>query len=79
MTKLTIYLDKATASALRRLAADRQSTQSQTVREMLADYLQRHARPAVKGIGAYNSGRSDVSERAEDLLREAARTKFRLS
>ena len=78
MTKLTIYLDKAIASALRRVAADRQSTQSQTVRAALANYFKRPGRPPVKGMGAYNSGRSDVSERAEELLREAARVKFRL-
>jgi hypothetical protein len=33
--------------------------------------------PRPKGIGAYTSGRTDVSERAEELLREAARRKFR--
>lgn len=30
-------------------------------------------RPLPKGVGRYRSGRSDVSTRAEDLLREAAR------
>jgi transcriptional regulator with XRE-family HTH domain len=36
-------------------------------------------RPArlAKGIGAYDSGRADVSERAKELLREAAKNRFR--
>jgi predicted transcriptional regulator len=77
MHKLTIYLDDTSARAVRRLAERRQCTQSQIVREAVADYLS-HERSPAKGIGAYDSGRADVSERAEELLRGAARAKVRL-
>jgi predicted transcriptional regulator len=74
MRKLTIYLDDTSMRRVRRLAKRRQCAQSQIVREAVADYLSRE-RPPAKGIGAYDSGRTDVSERAEELLRGAARAK----
>jgi hypothetical protein len=33
----------------------------------------RQLRPALEGIGKYQSGRSDVSEKAEEILRRAFR------
>ena len=47
--------------------------QEEIIRDAIAAYAPKISRPLPKGIGAYRSGRSDVSERAEELLREAAR------
>jgi hypothetical protein len=73
MVKTTLYLEEDTVQALERLANTQGRSQAEIIREALAVYTERGVRPAPKGIGAYRSGRSDVSERAEDLLREAAR------
>lgn len=79
MRKLTVCLNEASVRAIRRLAVERRSTQSQIVREALAHYLRRSGRPPAKGIGAYSSGRTDVSERAEELMRLAARQRAWIS
>ena len=61
--------------SLQWLAAERKCTEAELVREAIGDYLRRHCRPPAKGVGLYSSGRSDISERAEELLRNAARAK----
>lgn len=73
MVKTTLYLETDTLQVLEQLANAQGRSQGEIIREALAVYAEKGARPAPKGIGAYRSGRSDVSERAEDLLREAAR------
>jgi hypothetical protein len=73
MVKTTLYLETDTLQVLEQLANAQGRSQAEIIREALAVYTERGPRPALKGIGAYRSGRSDVSERAEDLLREAAR------
>jgi hypothetical protein len=72
MRKLTIYLEENSVRSLQRLAVERKCTQAELVREAIGDYLRRHCRPPAKGVGLYSSGRSDISERAEELLRHAA-------
>lgn len=73
MVETTLYLEEDTLQTLLQLAKAQGRSQSEIIREALAIYKERGPRPTPKGIGAYRSGRSDVSERAEDLLREAAR------
>jgi len=73
MMKLTAHLDESLVRAIRRLAARRHCTRAKIMREAVADYLRNYRRPQIKGMGSYDSGRTDVSERAEELLREAAR------
>lgn len=68
MASLTITVDDETAEALRRLAALEQRSEAEIVRTALAAYAKAQVRP--KGIGKYRSGRSDVSVKARDLLRE---------
>jgi hypothetical protein len=73
MVKTTLLLEEETALALRELANARGKSQEEIIRDAIAAYAPKISRPLPKGIGAYRSGRSDVSERAEELLREAAR------
>jgi hypothetical protein len=73
MVKTTLYLDEATDRALKQLARAQQRSQAEVIREVLDAFAAREGAPPPKGIGAYHSGRSDVAERAEDLLRQAAR------
>jgi len=73
MMKTTIYLDPEVALTLRRLADAQRRPQAELVREALASYAS-EAQPArPKGIGRSRSGRSDVSSRARELLRAAAK------
>lgn len=73
MTKLTIYLEEETAAVLRQLATTEGVSEAELVRDALALYRTSRARPLPKGAGAYRSGRSDISSRAEEILRDAAR------
>ena len=75
MVKTTVYLDPETALALRQLAGTEGRPQADLIREALAAYTRRARRSKPKGIGAYHSGRRDVSERARELLREAVKRK----
>jgi metal-responsive CopG/Arc/MetJ family transcriptional regulator len=70
MTKTTLYLEDSMMLSLKELARAQGRKQSALIREALQKYLDRHERPEPKGIGAYRSGRQDVSERAEELLAE---------
>ena len=73
MVKTTLYLDSGVAIALRQLAAGQGRSQSELIREVLADYARRAKRPMPKGVGAYRSGRPDIGQRAKQLLRQAVR------
>jgi predicted transcriptional regulator len=69
MDKTTLYLDPGDYRKLKRIAANRKSAPAALVREAVAEYVARHGRARVpRSIGAFSSGRTDVSERAEDLL-----------
>lgn len=75
MRKFAVYLDEASLRDLQRLSAERKCTRAAIVREAIGAYLRRCRRPPAKGIGMYSSGRSDISERAEELLWHAARVR----
>jgi predicted transcriptional regulator len=76
MLRTTIYLDEETVLALRQLANLQKRTQTEIIRDALKRYFE-HVQPQKKsvlpGIGAYRSGRHDISEQAEELLKQAAR------
>lgn len=72
MVKTTLYLDDATASEVRRMAETEGRSQSEVIRDAIRDYAGLPERPKPKGIGKYRSGRSDISERAEEILRRAS-------
>jgi predicted transcriptional regulator len=76
MQKTTVYLDAADYRALKRIAARRKRQPAELVREAVAEYAARHEprRPA-RSVGAFASGRRDLSERAEDLLKGMGRSR----
>jgi len=74
--KTTVYLDPADYRALKRIAAKRRRPPAELVREAVAEYAARHGtRPRARSIGAFSSGRRDLSERAEDLLKGMGRAR----
>jgi hypothetical protein len=73
MVKTTVYMDSEVALTLRQLAAIERRPQAEIIREAILAYTKSAGRPRPKGIGAYKSGRTDVSARAEELMRSAAR------
>lgn len=69
MDKTTLYLDSDDYRKLKRIAARRRRAPAALVREAVAEYVLRHGQPcAPRSVGAFASGRSDLSERAEELL-----------
>jgi predicted transcriptional regulator len=74
MEKTTLYLDAGDYRRLKRLAASRKRTPAALVREAVAEYVAREAPDdAPRSIGAFASGRPDLSEQAEALLAGLAR------
>jgi hypothetical protein len=73
MTKTTVYLDSDTVLALRQMAETQGRSQAELIRDALIAYTGKAKRPRIPGIGEFDSGRTDTSERAEDLLRRAAK------
>jgi metal-responsive CopG/Arc/MetJ family transcriptional regulator len=68
MTKTVLYIEEDTLLSLKEMARPQGRNQSTLIREALRSYVTQHERPRPKGIGAYRSGRTDVSERTEELL-----------
>jgi predicted transcriptional regulator len=72
MTKTTVYLDPDLAVTLRQLATSEGRAQAELIREALTEYARRRKRPAIPGLGEFDSGHTDTSEKAEQILRRAA-------
>ncbi len=72
MVKTTVYLETDTALQLKQLATSEGRPQAELIRDALADYTRRKKRPAIPGLGEFDSGQTTVSERAEDILRKAS-------
>jgi predicted transcriptional regulator len=72
MPAITVELDEDLAENLRRLAAEREQSETNIVCEALAAYVQ-SARPLPRGMGKYRSGQARTSEQARELLRQAAK------
>ena len=77
MLRTTVILDDDTAVGIRQLAETQQRSQAEIIREALRNFVEqgrsKQARPAIRGLGAYHSGRSDGSEKVDEFLREHAR------
>ena len=67
-SRTAIELDAETERALRQAAAREGTTVALLAATLLRQYARGVGRPMPRGIGAYDSGRSDVSSRAEELL-----------
>jgi hypothetical protein len=73
-TKTTVYLTAADYRRLKALARATNRSTAQLVREAVAEYARRHApRVRPKSVGAGHSGRDDLGQRAEELLRGLGR------
>ena len=72
MIKTTVYLDTDPAITLRQIAALEGRAQAELIREALAEYARRKKRPAIPGLGEFDSGHTDTSQKAEQILRRAA-------
>jgi hypothetical protein len=69
MDKTTLYLEGSDYRKLKRIAADKGKSPAALVREAVAEYVTRHGRASLPAsVGAFGSGRRDLSERAEELL-----------
>jgi hypothetical protein len=67
--KTTVYLDADDYRRLKALARARGQTPAELVREAVARYTASEAPPRkARSVGAGASGRTDLSERAEELL-----------
>lgn len=67
--KTTVYLDAEDYRRLKALARTTHRKPAHLLREAVAEYTARQrSRRSARSIGAGDSGRDDLSERAEDLL-----------
>lgn len=74
LTKTTVYLDDSEYVRLKELALEQDRPTAELVRDAVAEYTSRHSRrrkPASLGVG--RSGRGDLSEKTEDLLKGMGR------
>jgi hypothetical protein len=70
MTRTTISLPEPMHTALRREAARRGMTIAELTREALAAHLGLGVRRRFLAAGTGRSGRADISERIEEILRD---------
>jgi predicted transcriptional regulator len=73
MVKTTVYLDSHIALSLRQIAESQGRSQAELIRDALESYTRKHKRPKLPGIGEFDSGRTDTSERADEILKRAAK------
>jgi predicted transcriptional regulator len=73
MTKTSVYLDPDTVLALRQMAETQGRSQAELIRDALETYTRKARRPKIPGIGEFDSGHTDTSESAEQLLSSAAK------
>lgn len=74
LVKTTVYLADSEYLRLKELALEQDRPTAELVREAVEEYTSRHGRrrkPA--SLGAGRSGRGDLSEKAEDLLKGMGR------
>jgi len=73
MIRKTISIEPEIMELFRLIANEQKRDQTELIREALRLYVQSISRPKPKGIGRYNSGRSDVSQKAEELIAQSVR------
>lgn len=73
MVKTTVYLDTETVLSLRRMAESQGLSQAELIRDALVTYTRKAKRPKLPGLGEFDSGHTDTSSRADELLRKAAK------
>jgi hypothetical protein len=76
MGKTTVYLDSGDYLRLKSLAQKQGRKTAELVREAVSEYARAHAgSKKPRSLGAGRSGRGDVSERANQLLKGLGRSK----
>jgi hypothetical protein len=70
MKRTTIYLDPPLEALLKVETLRRKQPMAELIREAVQDYLVRGKPAAPPGAGAFESGRGDTAERAEEILAE---------
>jgi predicted transcriptional regulator len=73
MVKTTVYIEPDTALAIRQMAEAQRRSQAELIRDALTTYTRQTRRPALPGVGEFDSGHTDTSERADEILRDAAK------
>lgn len=74
MLKTTVYLDTDTVLSLRQMAESQGRSQADLIRDALVAYTRRRPKRRLpRGLGKYDSGYTDTSERAREILRDAAK------
>ncbi len=73
LTKTTVYLDSDTLLVLRRMSEAQGRSQAELIRDAVENFTRNTKRPKIPGVGEFDSGRTDTSERADELLKRAAR------
>lgn len=80
MVKTTVYIEPDIALSLKQLATAEGRSQAELIRDALATYTQQRKRPAIPGLGEFDSGQTTGSERVKELLKKASvRGKWRRS
>ncbi len=72
MRRTTVFADDSVLDALRAIARRRGITLAEVTREALSAYVSKHrgGRKPLSIIAIGRSGRRDIAERAEELLKE---------
>jgi hypothetical protein len=76
MARTTVYLDSGDYLRLKSLAEKQGRKTAELVREAVSEYARAHTvAKKPRSVGAGHSGRADVSERADQLLKGMGRSK----
>lgn len=73
MVKTTLYLDEGVALKLKRMAQSQNRSQAELIRECLERLTEGRAGMLPKGLGKYESGKSDLSATYRRRLTHALR------
>lgn len=68
MKRTTVYLPEEADLALKGLAQRTKRSQAELIREAIEQYLLKEEQTLPRSIGMGTSGRTDLSERYEELL-----------
>lgn len=68
--KTTVYLDEGDYRRLKAISRETRRSPAALVREAVSEFARKHGRRRkIVSLGAGHSGRGDVAERAEELLK----------
>jgi hypothetical protein len=70
---IDVDLDTDTALKLRAIAQARGRSVEELVGDVRREQASKYKRPQIPGIGEFDSGKTDTSERADEILKDAAR------